>query len=299
MAKCLIESSLLLIPVLTIAETLGATMKNLIVILTFITLILSCADKNDKELVCATKDEIVEEREPEHYEYRDSIYAQNVWYTCQVLINSNKQKDYFLGHTDTTQFENNGSSEIYGTVEITSDFNPKRKYARIKRISTNGYTYIDIVDLTNDSALIREKHWWGNYVGDTIIDCNKDGFNDYVLKVMASSGCCPREDSWIYLYNPKINDFEKPIDFLNVSYFTDRRELVGMSYGQPKETYLYRIRFNNLIVDTLGFLHHHPEDSTKFVLSKTNHVNLKKDKILNYVPSEYKKSNGYSWFISE
>lgn len=274
-------------------------MKNTLSILTFIVLISSCSDKNDKELVCATKDEKESKYDSESYEYRDSIYAKNVWYFCQGLINSNKQKDYFIGNTDTTKFENNGSSEIYGIVEITSAFNPNRKFARVKRISTSGFTYIDIIDLSTDSTLIQEKHWWGNYVGDTIIDCNNDGFNDYVLKVMASSGCCPRDDSWIYLYNPKTNNFEKPIDFLNISYYTNRKELIGMSYGHPKETYLYKIRFNKLKADTIEFLHHHPQDSTKYLLSKTNLVDLKKDKTLIKVPNEYKKAEGYLWFVGE
>lgn len=220
-------------------------------------------------------------------------------YLCQGLIEINKHKDSFIGWTDTTHFENNGSSEIYGIVEITSAFNQYRKFAKVKRISTRGFTYITIIDLLNDSTLIREKHWWGNFVSDTIIDCNNDGYKDYILKVMASSGCCPREDSWIYLYNPKTNNFEKPIDFLNVSYFTDRKELIGMSYGHQKETYLYKIRFNNLKVDTIAFLHHHPGVSTKYVLSKSNQVDLKKDKILNTVPNEYKKAEGYLWFVGE
>ena len=73
-----------------------------------------------------------------------------------------------------------------------------------------------------------------------------------------------------------------------------------MSYGQPKETYLFKIKFNNIKADTIAFLHHHPEDSTKYVLSKKNHVDLKKDKILNAVPNEYKKAEAnYLWFIGE
>lgn len=275
-------------------------MKNTLAILTFIALISSCTDKNDKEFVCATKDEKQRNYDPESYEYRDSVYALNVWYLCQGLIEFNKHKDYFLGNTDTTYFENNGSSEVYGVVEITSAFNPSRKIARVKRISTKGFTYVDIVDLTTDSILIREKLWWGNYAGDSIIDVNKDGFNDYVLKVMASSGCCPREDSWIYLYNPKTENFEKPIDILNAEYFIDNRELYGMSYGHPKETYLYKIKFNNIKADTISFLHHHPDDSTKYVLSKSNHVDLKKDMVLKSVPNEYKKAEvNYLWFMGE
>lgn len=275
-------------------------MKNTLVILTFIALISSCTDKNDNEFVCATKDEKQRNYDPASYEYRDSVYALNVWYFCQGLIEFNKYKDYFLGNTDTTHFENNGSSEVYGVVEITSAFNPSRKIARVKRISTKGFTYVDIVDLTTDSILIREKLWWVNYAGDSIIDVNKDGFNDYVLKVMASSGCCPREDSWIYLYNPKTKNFEKPIDILNAEYFIDNRELYGMSYGYPKETYLYKIKFNNIKADTISFLHHHPYDSTKYVLSKSNHVDLKKDMVLKSVPKEYKKAEvNYLWFIGE
>ena len=281
-------------------RTLGATMKNTLALLTFVILVSSCVDKNDKEFVCATKNEKQRKYDPESYEYRDSVYALNVWYLCQGLIEFNKHKDYFLGNTDTTRFENNGSSEVYGVVEITSAFNPSRKFARVKRISTEGFTYINIVDLSTDSILIREKHWWGNYVGDTIIDCNNDGFKDYVLKVMASSGCCPREDSWIYLYNPKTNDFEKPFHILNAEYSVDSRELYGMSYGHPKETYLYKIKLTNIEADTISFLHHHPEDSTKYILSKSKQIDLKKDKVLISVPNEYKKAKAnYLWFIGE
>src|SRR5690606_17105023 len=92
------------------AKTLGATMKNTLAILTFIALISSCTNKNDKELVCATQDEKERKHDPESYEYRDSVYALNVWYLCQGLIEFNKHKDYFLGNTDTTRFENNCSS---------------------------------------------------------------------------------------------------------------------------------------------------------------------------------------------
>lgn len=175
---------------------------------------------------------------------------------CQRLIEENKEKDFFLGFKDTLRFENYGQTEVSGVVVISSAFNPNQKFAQIKQTSTIGFTYIHIVDLKTDSTLILEKIWWGNYVGDTIIDCNNDGYQDYILKVMASSGCCPREESWIYLYNPKTKQFEEAIDVLNAEYFPKEKMVIGSSYGQPNETHLYKLKFNGLKVDTISVAQH-------------------------------------------
>lgn len=274
-------------------------MKTTFVLLFFLALISSCGNKQDEKLVCATKVDKKAKSDTETYEYWDSIYAQNIWYLCQGLINANKQEKYFKGSTDTTYFNNEGSSSVHGIVEITSAFNLKRKFAKVNRLSSMGFVYIDIIDLENKNQLLQEKYGMVNYIGDTIIDCNNDGYSDYVLKAMASNGCCPREDSWIYIYNPKTNKFNPPYDFLNVTYFSSQRMLIGMSYGRLNETYLFKLIFNGLIADTVEYLHHHPKDASKFILSKTDQIDLNKDKTIKRVPIVYKKAEGYNWFVGK
>jgi len=146
------------------------------------------------------------------------------------------------------------------------------------------------------------------YVNDTIRDINGDGLNDFVVNWYGATGCCLKAFSDIYLLRQDKNTFSESFEFINPTFSPKEKIIRGVCYGHPGETEMYKYKWKDESIDTLEYIAFQTKDdkssvkTKKIIISNNGQESSKKYriiKILNDVPNEYKKIDGYDWFIGK
>ncbi|WP_146166502.1 hypothetical protein ABZR88_20180 [Mucilaginibacter yixingensis] len=129
-------------------------------------------------------------------------------------------------------------------------------------------------------------------------DINGDGLLDFVYNYYPSSGCCARDVNVVYLYHSS-GGFSDPVEFVNPAFSPKEKLIRGVEYGHSGEVPLYKFRWHGNKIDTIELIY--PADTLKKRFYRVHHygdeIDPHKRQVLTKIPSEYKKINGYQWFI--
>jgi hypothetical protein len=159
--------------------------------------------------------------------------------------------------------------------------------------------YIDIYLQTEDRfvKVLSHKEWGMTYVSDTLRDINGDKLKDFVLNWYGTNGCCLKAFSNVYLFQSNKGTFTSGFEFINPTFSPNEKIIRGIGYGQPGETEMYKYKWDGEGVDTIEYIYFDKNskgEKTGKVVRSTEGGQIKR--LLNSVPNEYKKVNGYDWF---
>ncbi len=150
-------------------------------------------------------------------------------------------------------------------------------------------------------AVIKREQGGMTYIGDTATDVNGDNNKDFVVHWYPSSGCCLAEMYNVYLYQSQEGNFTHDYQFINPTFFPKEKIIIGLEYGHPGETGLYKYKWNGFQIDTIEFIYPCYDQKNKFV--KTTHQEYRPTEnegvILNRLPKDYREidSNSLKWFF--
>jgi len=279
---------------------------------TFAMLVSSCEKSNVKKknvVVAETmqstqdkKEQLKKRREIEIQEYVDSLKLDMVLQDALKKANQNIRKDRFV-----EKYEFMDETNIV-KVEINLDYHfVKTTPHLIIRRNTPEAIYIDIYSKGEDKfeKVVSHEQWAITYVNDTIKDVNGDGINDFIVNWYGSSGCCLKAFSDVYILRQDKKTFSDFFEFINPTFSPKERIVRGVCYGQPGDTEMYKYKWNGEKVDTLEYVFYQRNEkgvkTGKVVVStdESGGDNYRIIKIINSVPTEYRKIQGYDWFIGK
>lgn len=288
-------------------------MKTTLHILTLVLLstLVSCGQQNDKKNIPVVttdtlqtsidkkeKERLERRRAIEEQDYADSIRLDKVLQDALKIANQNISKDKFIKKYEVS------SDSIPVSVEINLDdhFTKTNPHLIIRRNEPNAI-YIDIYTKGESKfeKVVSHEQWTMTYVNDTIRDINGDGLNDFVVNWYGSNGCCLKAFSNVYLLRQDKKAFSENFEFINPTFSPKEKIIRGVCYGHPGETEMYKYKWNGEKVDTLEYVSYERNEK-----GKTGKIIISTDrpygdkfkilKVLNLVPTEYKKIEGYDWF---
>ncbi len=255
------------------------------------TLQINSIDKKEKERI--EKRETIEQQN-----YADSLRLNNVLQGALKIANQNINKDKFIKKYEVSP------DSITVSVEINLDYHfSKTNPHLIIRRNKQSAIYIDVYAKGKNKfeRVISHEQWSMTYVNDTIRDINGDGLNDFVVNWYGSNGCCLKAFSNVYLLRKDKKAFSENFEFINPTFSPKEKIIRGVCYGHPGETEMYKYKWNGEKVDTLEYVSYErneTEKTGKIVVSTDRPYGdkFKTLKVLNSVPTEYKKIEGYNWF---
>lgn len=191
-------------------------------------------------------------------------------------------------------------------VDVHSDFHfaPEIPHLMIRR-NTPKAVHIDIYSSSNNrnDHLLSHEEWSLTYVNDTVQDINGDGLRDLVVSWYGANGCCLKAFSNVYLQRQD-HTFSKDFQFINPTFSPGEHMIRGVCYGHPGETEMYKYRWHGEAVDTLEYVLYEKDEQgrkTGKVICSTAQpygAGYKVLRVLNAVPQEYRKIEGYDWFTA-
>jgi hypothetical protein len=289
-------------------------MKTTLHILTFVilTTLVSCGQTNSRKnisvVTAETKQTIIDKKEQERLEKRrkiedqdnaDSIRLEKILKDAFKIANQNFVKNKFNKKYDVL------TDSIPVSVEINLDyyFTKVSPHLIIRRNDPSAI-YIDIYSKSKNKfeKVVSHEQWAMTYVNDTIRDINGDGFNDFVVNWYGANGCCLKGFSNVYLLRQDKKSFSENFEFINPTFSPKEKIVRGICYGHPGETELYKYKWNGEQIDTLEYVSYEKDNKgvkTGKILKTTDRPfgdQFKVLKVLNSVPKEYIKIEGYDWF---
>lgn len=271
-------------------------------------LLPSCREQTGKmKIVQTTSDTIASlpEISGKTRKNQDSIDRVNLGKVLQealTITEQNKNSPRFEKSYEKTLPD----SSFNVVVEIISDYFFTRRFPHLMiRRKTPGAVYIDIFSRENPqlAKVLSHEQWSLTYLGDTVRDINGDQLKDFVVNWYGSTGCCLKAFSNVFLQRPDKKSFSNPFEFINPTFSPGEKIIRGVCYGHPGETELYKYKWNGEAVDTLEYVYFEKNDkhekTGKIIISGARpfdeqHKILRR---LNSVPNEYRKIEGYDWFI--
>lgn len=272
----------------------------------------SCRQPNEKKSVAVittdTLEENIDEKEKIRLEKRKKIEEQDI--ADSIRLDKVLQDALKIANQNITKVKFSKKYEISSdsipvSVEINLDYYfTKASPHLIIRRNDPSTIYIDIYFKGDNKfeKVVSNKQWSLTYVNDTISDINGDGLNDFVVNWYGASGCCLKAFSNVYLIRQDKKAFSENFEFINPTFSAIEKIIRGICYGHPGETEMYKYKWNGEKVDTVEYVSY--EKNEKGV--KTGKVIISKDilydnrvkpfKLLNSVPTEYRKIEGYDWF---
>ncbi len=164
-------------------------------------------------------------------------------------------------------------------IEIGNIFHPMEKYIMTYNPIGENFSVYIYQQTTGNSKIKYQIDSLDNmgFTGDSIVDCNFDGYNDLVLKFYPLAGCCIRNYYRLFIFDPGSGSFNeykfdethpwlnmsldpvaKQVNFVNLEY--DYSE--GMTYiWQNDSLLLSESCYNQHIFDSK-----HPTNTNKTVL---------------------------------
>ncbi len=274
--------------------------------------LFSCIQPNEKKSVAVvTNDTLqttIDKKEKERLEKRkeiekqdnaDGIKLDKVLQDALKIANQNITKDRFVKKYEVS------TDSIPVSVEINLDYYfTKASPHLIIRRNDPSAIYIDIYSKgdNNFEKVVSHEQWAMTYVNDTIRDINGDGLNDFVVNWYGASGCCLKAFSNVYLLRQDRKAFSESFEFINPTFSAKEKIVRGVCYGHPGETEMYKYKWNSEKVDTLEYVSYEKNEkgvkTGKVVISTDRPCGdkFKTFKVLNSVPKEYRKIEGYDWF---
>lgn len=139
------------------------------------------------------------------------------------------------------------------------------------------------------------------FVSDSIGDVNGDQLKDYRFVTYAMSGCCARDYCKLYRYDSATGGFGQPYYFMNAAFFPDKKEILGVGYGHPQEVGLYKLQWNDTLVEPVEYIYHDYQNEKRFIRTKKEKYQptVTDGDVLTEVPQDYLGIPGYTWFIYE
>ncbi len=302
-------------PVLHKAVTVsGNRMKKTLQILAFglFAILFSCRQPNDNNSIVVTTTDtlntIVDKKqkqwlekrlEIEDNDYADSLRLDKILQDALKIANQNISKERFFKKYKVSP------DSISVSVEINLDYHFTREnpHLIIRRNEPNTI-YIDIYSRSDRhfKKVLSHEQWKMEYLNDTIRDINGDGLNDFVVNWYGSNGCCLKAFSNIYLLRQDKKLFSDNFEFINPTFSPKEKIIRGVCYGHPGDTELYKYKWNREKVDTLEYVSYQKNDNGiktgKIIITTSKPFGVKPDilRVLNTVPTEYRKIEGYDWF---
>jgi hypothetical protein len=292
----------------------GNRMKTILHILTIglIALFYACGQSNEKtnnSIVLADSSKTdLEKREKVRLEKRkqieeqdriDSLRLDKVLKDALKIATRNIGKDKFQEKYEVMP------DSIPVSVEISLDYHfTKTNPHLIIRRNEPSTIYIDIYSKHNNKfeRVVSHEQWTMTYVNDTIWNINGDGLNDFVINWYGSNGCCLKAFSNVYILRPDKKSFSNNFEFINPTFSPREKIIRGVCYGHPGETEMYKYKWNGEKIDTLEYVTYEKNDkgvkTGKVIISTERPYGDKYRtlKVLNSVPTEYSKIEGYDWF---
>lgn len=248
-------------------------------------------DKKEKERLERSK-------EIEEQDYADSIRLDRVLQDALKIANQNIKKDKFIMKYEVSP----DSIPVSVEINLDSHFTKTNPHLIIRRNEIS-VIYIDIYRKGERKfeKVVSHEQWTLTYVNDTIQDINGDGLKDFVVNWYGASGCCLKAFSNVYLLRQDKNAFSENFEFINPTFSPKERIVRGVCYGDPGETEMYKYKWNGEKVDTLEYVSYERNEKGKTgkVIISTDRPygnKFKTLKVLNSVPTEYEKIEGYNWF---
>lgn len=196
----------------------------------------------------------------------------------------------------------------HADVYISSDFYFSNAFpCLIIRRTTPNNVYIDIFSKTGKQfhKVLSHKQWKLEYIGDTIRDINGDGLKDFVVNWYGVNGCCLKAFSNVYLLRSDKKSFSNSFEFINPTFSPREKIIRGVCYGHPGQTEMYKYKWNKEAVDTVEYIYYakNSQDGKTGKLIVSNNLpyspNHKVVRRLNHPPIEYRKIEGYNWFVGD
>jgi hypothetical protein len=290
-------------------------MKTTLHILTLVLLstLVSCGQPNESQentvVAIDTLQTALDKKDQESLEKRkeiekqaniDSLMLDKVLKDALIISTQNINKGKFH-----KEYEATPDSEYTVKVDISLDnhFTKLHSHLIIRRHGPNA-VYIDIYSRNDNNfeIVLSHEQWVLEYMNDTIRDINGDGINDFVVNWYGSNGCCLKAFSNVYLLRPDKQTFSNNLEFINPTFSPTEKVIRGVCYGHLGETEMYKYKWNGEKVDTLEYVSYEKNDkglkTGKVVISTDRPYgdNFKTLRVLNSVPTEYKKIEGYDWF---
>lgn len=272
----------------------------------------SCGQPNDKTNIAVSttdtlktsRDKKEEERlrkrrELEEQEYADSIRLDQVLQNAVEIANQNIGKNRFIENYEVYP------DSIPVSVEINLDYHFAQTSPHlIIRRNEPGTFFIDIYTKGSSQfeKVLSYEQWALEYTGDTIRDINGDGLKDFVVNWYGNNGCCLKAFSNVYLQRADRKTFSENFQFINPTFSPQEQIIRGVCYGHPGETEMYKFKWNKEAVDTVEYIYYEKnnkgEKTGKLIVSNSRPYSDKGKvlKRLSYIPSEYRKIEGYDWF---
>lgn len=236
----------------------------------------------------------------EDQDYRDSARFDKLLEEALQLATVNIGKDIF---SDKREIIMDDSSSA--TVEISSGFHFSETTVHlIVRRSTPNDIFIDLYTKEGRKYIKagHHKQWLMEYLNDTIFDVNGDKLKDFVVNAYGANGCCLKAFSTVYLSRPDHRSFSNEFWFINPTFSPKEGKIRGVCYGHPGETAMYTYRWDKDNVDTVEYISFQKNDegikTGKLIISKERPDGriITAVKVLNDVPAEYQRIEGYAWF---
>lgn len=266
---------------------------------------LSCGQvNNNKSISVVTTDtlqtniekKVENKRKMQVQDHTDSIIPSldKVLYDALKIANQNIKKNRFIKKYQV--------SSIPVTINLDYHFTNSNPHLIIRR-NYESVIYIDIYSKENNKfdKVISYEQYAIKYTNDTIRDINGDSINDFVVNWYGSSGCCLKAFSDVYLLRPDKKNFSKNFEFINPTFSPKEKLVRGVCYGYAGDTEMYKSKWNGEKVDILEYVSYQKNNkgvkTGKIVISHGK--KFKTLKVLNSVPTEYRKIEGYDWFTGK
>ncbi len=262
---------------------------------------ISLNDTNSSSLDKKAKEQIEELNKIKEQDKIDSIRLENILIEAIKISNKNIDKDTFQ-----TEYEITPDTEYRAKVKIKLGYYFSDLFSHlIIRREVPGSVLFDIYAKQNGKfeKVISLEQGATTYVSDTIRDINGDRLKDFVVNWYGNNGCCLKAFSAIYILRTDKKSFSNSIEFINPTFSPAEKIIRGVCYGHPGETEMYKYKWAGEKIDTLEYVsfekNEKDEKTGKIIISdKEPYEDRSKVlKHLNIVPKEYKKIEGYDWFM--
>ena len=274
-------------------------------------ILFSCGKPNDeKNITVVTTDTLhtsIDKKEKERLEKRRAIEKQDYADSLRldkVLQDAIRKANQNIGKNKFIDKYKVSPDNIPVSVEINLDyhFTKTNPHLIIRRFEPSTI-FIDIYSKGENKfeKVISHEQWTMSYINDTIQDINGDSQNDFVVNWYGSTGCCLKAFSNVYLLRQDKKTFSENFEFINPTFSPKEKIIRGICYGHPGETEMYKYKWNGEKVDTLEYVSYERNEkgkTGKIIISNDRPYGDKFEtlKILNSVPTEYKKIKDYNWF---